>query len=79
MIFRHAETARQAGEVDLLGEVLLDEIDDSVQNCDHSFLLPHQVCPEPPASHPTIAVRFDRAPLRCGVVVLVAVTPIFLA
>ena len=28
-------TARQAGDVDLIGEVLLDEIDEPVECCDH--------------------------------------------
>ena len=59
VVLRRAEAARQAGDVDLVGEVILDELDESVEFCDHGF--PFDIKPAGGLDpHPTIAVRFDR-------------------
>ena len=60
VVLGRAETARQPGDVDLLGEVVLDELDEPVEHCDHGFPFRHPACSSTSLAHPTIAVRFDR-------------------
>ena len=47
-----------AGNVDLVGEALLDQVDEPVQRSDHG--LPSRSSLPGPRPHPTIAVRSDR-------------------
>jgi hypothetical protein len=63
VVLRRAEAARKDGDVDLLGEVVLDELDEPVEHCDHGWPLSASSLLIELEPHPTIAVRIDRVSL----------------